>query len=87
MKRLFRTFVLLCFVLVSVSFFIASDPGDEFVKVSDISYRQERLESDYARTQCKLDVYYPKDIKGYPTIVCNVTNLRYLQQSWKYQCS
>jgi hypothetical protein len=43
MKRLLRTFVLLCFVLVAVSFFIASDAGDEFVKVWDISYRQERI--------------------------------------------
>ncbi|MGD8534876.1 MAG: alpha/beta hydrolase [Candidatus Aminicenantes bacterium] len=69
MKKLFRAFVLLCFVFVSVLFFAASDAGDEFVKVSDISYRQERLESDYARTQCKLDIYYPKNIKSYPTIV------------------
>lgn len=69
MKRLLRTFTLLCFVLVSVSFFVASDPGDEFIKVSDISYRQELSDSDYARTQCKLDLYYPKDTKDYPTVV------------------
>jgi acetyl esterase/lipase len=69
MNKLLRTFVSTSFVLVSVSLVLACELGDEFVKVSDILYLQEPVGSDYARTQCKLDVYHPKDIENYPTIV------------------
>jgi len=40
-----------------------------FTKTSDIAYRSEPIESDYAREQCKLDVYQPDGVEGYPTIV------------------
>ncbi|MHC5074924.1 MAG: alpha/beta hydrolase, partial [Planctomycetota bacterium] len=33
-----------------------------------ILYR-ETVDSDYAKEQCRLDVYYPKGVEGYPTIV------------------
>jgi acetyl esterase/lipase len=69
MKGLIKSIALLCFALVAVSLLIASEPGYEYVKVSDILYRQEQSNSEYARTQCKLDLYYPKDTKDYPVIV------------------
>ncbi len=69
MKSLLRTFTLLCLVLLAVSFFFASESGDVFVKVGDIIYRQALSDSEYVRTQCLLDLYYPKDTKDYPTIV------------------
>lgn len=35
--------------------------------IKDIPYRSE--ENEYALNRCKLDVYYPEDIKDFPTIV------------------
>jgi len=34
----------------------------------EISYLQ-KPDSEYAAEQCKLDVFYPKDVEGFPTIV------------------
>lgn len=69
MKSVFRTFSSVCVVLLAVSFSVASESVDVPVKVSDISYRLEPLNSEYARAQCKLDIFYPKDTEDYSTIV------------------
>lgn len=35
----------------------------------DISYIEQSEKDEYRRERCKLDVYYPTDIKDYPTVV------------------
>jgi acetyl esterase/lipase len=40
-----------------------------YVKVADIAYLGNAADTDYARSQCKLDIYYPKDVENYPSIV------------------
>jgi len=52
------------FLLVSVM----ACAGD-FDKDLEISYLPEPIESDYAREQCKLDIFYPKGVSDFPTIV------------------
>lgn len=47
----------------------AGQAATEYVKIADISYRVEPVESDYAHSQCKLDLYLPKGAKDYATIV------------------
>lgn len=69
MKNVFRMFLSVCVVLFAVSFSVAYESVEIPVKVSDISYRQEPLNSEYTRTQCKLDIFYPKNTEDYPTIV------------------
>jgi acetyl esterase/lipase len=69
MNSVFRKFSSVCVVLLAVSFSFASEYVDAPAKVSDISYRQEPINSEYAKTQCKLDIFYPKDTEDYPTIV------------------
>jgi acetyl esterase/lipase len=41
----------------------------EIEKASDIAYLPNPNESEYAEAQCKLDVFYPKGVKDFPTIV------------------
>jgi acetyl esterase/lipase len=54
-------------MLLTFSLFVKASVG-EVVKESNILYR-ETVDSDYAKDQCRLDVYYPKKVKKYPTIV------------------
>jgi acetyl esterase/lipase len=48
---------------------IAQGAKKGYTKVRDVSYRTELFESDYARSQCKLDFYLPKGVTDYATIV------------------
>lgn len=41
----------------------------DWVKVADVPYLGEAAETEYAKAQCRLDVYHPVDAKGYATIV------------------
>jgi acetyl esterase/lipase len=41
----------------------------EILRDSNIAYLPNPDESDYAKTQCKLDVFYPKDVEDFATIV------------------
>ncbi|MBI1370130.1 MAG: alpha/beta hydrolase fold domain-containing protein [Planctomycetes bacterium] len=43
--------------------------ADNFVKEADIAYLGDAADTDYAKTQCKLDVYRPAGATGYATIV------------------
>ncbi len=43
--------------------------GQEIVKVESIPYYGESSPDDYARERCKLDVWYPKGARNYPTVV------------------
>jgi acetyl esterase/lipase len=47
----------------------ASARGEDWVKVTNIPYLGEAADTDYAKQQCRLDVYHPVDAKGYATIV------------------
>lgn len=40
----------------------------DYTTVSDISYREKTTDA-YARERCYLDLYYPKNVKGFATIV------------------
>ena len=41
----------------------------DFAKDGDISYLPDPVNSDYAKEQCKLDVFYPKNVTDFSTIV------------------
>ena len=41
----------------------------DYALVENIAYRSNSNESDYIRERCRLDLYYPKDAKDYPTVV------------------
>lgn len=41
----------------------------QIAKVTDIPYLGAAAKTEYAKKQCRLDVWYPKDKKGYATIV------------------
>jgi acetyl esterase/lipase len=67
MSRKKKTFFVFWALFTTLSF-VACLWADEPVKVSDILYR-DAVDSDYANQQCRLDVYYPKGVKDYATIV------------------
>jgi acetyl esterase/lipase len=43
--------------------------GGHYQKVADVLYLDDAQPSAYAEQQCRLDVYYPKGTKDFPTIV------------------
>ncbi len=59
----------LCILLLVVGSARAADTADHFVKVPEVAYLGAAADTDYARSQCKLDVYYPKGVENYPSIV------------------
>ena len=40
-----------------------------YITENDILYRQETTLDDYMRERCKLDIYYPKNINNFSTII------------------
>jgi len=58
-------------VVLAVATAVAGDAKEtEYVYEKDISYLSgDEAASDYAKAQCRLDLYYPKGAKGFPTIV------------------
>jgi acetyl esterase/lipase len=61
------TLALVLTVLVSIEAY-AVDSEEKYVYEHDILYRTD-VDTDYARSQCRLDVYRPKDKKDFPTMV------------------
>ena len=55
-------------VVVAVLFSVGAGAA-EVLEDREIAYLQEPYDSEYAETQCKLDVFYPKDVSGFATIV------------------
>lgn len=56
-------------VLASFGSFAASKPAKlEYATENNIAYYADARD-EYQKEHCKLDVYYPKGIKGYPTVV------------------
>lgn len=64
-----KILVITIVVLLLTSSIPATGTEDKYIKVGDISYRQEYALSEYAQKMCMLDLYYPENIKNYPTIV------------------
>jgi acetyl esterase/lipase len=62
-----KTVVVILSLVITFSIFITASAG-EVVKVSDILYRKD-ADSDYVKEQCRLDVYYPKEVENFATIV------------------
>ena len=55
----------------------------ELVKDGEISYLPKPYDSDYAESQCKLDVLYPKGVADFPTVVWfHGGGLRMGQRQW-----
>src|ERR1043165_2354467 len=55
-------------VVLLLSWTLAARSGDTFTKVADIPYL-DAAGDEYARKQCQLDLYLPKDKKDFATIV------------------
>jgi len=71
MRTLFpRTVVLAGLLVLSVAW-AASQPSDEYRLEENIPYRSEaeRQGDEYMDERCRLDLYYPKNITGFPTII------------------
>ena len=64
-KTLFLTFVLLPYTVYTQSIGDQASYGFD----QDILYREGDKQTDYMLDRCKLDIYYPKDKKGFSTIV------------------
>jgi acetyl esterase/lipase len=47
----------------------AQPPDTNYQTETDILYRTETDISDYMRERCRLDVYYPTNVKDFPTVV------------------
>ena len=69
---------LLCAALFCVSLSAAARRGDGYISLKDLSYAGvERVDGfaespeqlAYKAERCKLDLYYPKDVKGFATLV------------------
>ena len=56
-------------LLTGIIFFIGSASGGDFAVEKDISYLSGEGDGDYALERCKLDLYLPKDVKGFATLV------------------
>jgi acetyl esterase/lipase len=43
--------------------------ADSYSTEKEIAYLPENQSDDYARERCRLDLYYPKELKNFPTVV------------------
>ena len=43
--------------------------AQEYNLLEDISYYGKSVNDSYQKERCQLDVYYPKEIKNFPTVV------------------
>lgn len=60
-------FLLICFCTY-VGIAVSQHSTTTYTTIENISY-QENPDSDYARERCKLDIYYPKGIDQFATVV------------------
>ncbi len=65
MKRI-SLIISICYLVLSIG--KAQEERTEYRTVEDILY-QENPDSDYAKERCRLDVYYPTEIKDFATVV------------------
>ena len=68
--RLMRTafFILICCQLLNTGWAQKNENRIGYKTTTDILYRTGEL-SSYMKERCRLDVYYPKEIKNFPTVV------------------
>ncbi|NLO01453.1 MAG: alpha/beta hydrolase [Bacteroidales bacterium] len=74
MKKLLLLFVILCMGLTGFSQYTRYErfrtrPELKYVTKSDIQYYSEQLNTGDKVEKCRLDIYYPEGVKGFPTIV------------------
>jgi len=60
---------LLVFISLLNSLGAESPPSDGVQVLADLPYKQGEALTDYEKNRCKLDVYLPKDRKGFATLV------------------
>ncbi|MCA9018230.1 MAG: alpha/beta hydrolase, partial [Planctomycetaceae bacterium] len=65
------TLFCLTFVVFSSQMLQAAETETGYKTISDIAYYSPETpdQTEYMRERCKLDLYYPTDIKNYPTVV------------------
>lgn len=65
--------VRLVFVICLQSFAIGSlalaQTGSSYREVRNLAYRSGEQLTEYQKTQCRVDVYYPENVSGYSTVV------------------
>ena len=64
--------VLLSCLLVLAAVVAPAQQRAAYRTVSDLAYRQEA--SGYAAERCKLDLYYPENVKDFPTAYAHFAN-------------
>lgn len=69
MKRLRKVYWSGVFILLLLSFLnVQGQPIAHYKIAKDILYREGTL-TDYMRERCRLDIYYPVDVKNFKTVV------------------
>ena len=61
MKRLILLFLLISFTLYAQE--------QEYVLKENIYYYEDNSSNTYKKERCKLDLYYPRNLKKFPTVV------------------
>jgi len=61
--------VFLCVAGQTSSAQVAAPAVEAYQTVEDIAYRAENDATPYIKERCRLDVYYPTDVKAFPTVV------------------
>jgi len=65
--KIIRRFSLSFLLLQCIFLMLSSQEKVSYRTINDISYRNSG--NDYALNRCKLDIYYPQNVKDFPTIV------------------
>jgi len=71
LTNMIRNFTTILFLLTSAVAGYTQNQVNEatYLQEKDILYREGRNISDYMQERCRLDIYYPKNKKGYSTVV------------------
>jgi len=56
-------------IILFLSLWVFNLSAQEYSLLEDISYYGKDLDNSYQSERCKLDLYYPKGIKNFPTVV------------------
>ena len=62
-------FIVAAFILLCPAHAQDAKPEAEYETVTNILYREGDRLTDYMKERCRLDVYHPKHIKHFPTVV------------------
>ena len=57
-------------LLLVTHIWVAKVVSQQYILEENINYYSQNINDSYQKERCKLDVYFPKGIKDFPTVVC-----------------